>query len=79
MFLKNRIDLILTNTIAMETELDSLNINSQDMNFFLEVKDFPNEHHIASGLKTSNLIIKRLSNTLIKIKRNNVYNDILSK
>lgn len=79
MLLKDRIDLLLTNTIALETELSSLGINSDNVNLFLEVKDFPSELFIASSLSTSNETIKRLSKALGTIKKNKVYDNILAQ
>lgn len=79
MLFKDRIDLLLTNTIALETELSSLGINSDNVNFFLEVKDFPSELYIASSLHTSNETIVKLSKALETIKKNKVYDKILKE
>jgi len=79
MLLKGRIDLILTNTIALESELKSLNITRDSVNLFFEVQQFPSELHIAAGLKTSNKTIIKLADALKKIKQNHVYDKILAK
>ena len=73
MLFKKRIDLILTNTIALETELKSIGLDSSLTKQYIELNDFPNELYITSGLNTSDQKIKQLSLALIEIKNNGTY------
>jgi len=79
MLFKNRIDLVLTNFIALEFELNSIDLEVNDITTYLELEDFPNQLHIATGLTTPDQTIKKLSDALIQIKADGSYQQIMTK
>ncbi len=79
MLMKKRIDFILTNTIALGSELESLKIQPSLIHRYIEIEDFPNQLFIAAGLATSDETIKTLSDALNTIKQNGTYKEILTK
>jgi polar amino acid transport system substrate-binding protein len=48
-----RIDFILTNFVAIDTEMKSLGLSKKDIKTVVELHDFAGDLHIAKGLKTS--------------------------
>ena len=79
MLFKKRIDLVLTNFIALEAELVSIGLNINDITTYLELEDFPNQLHIATSLMTSDQTIKKLSDALTQIKADGTYQQIMTK
>lgn len=79
MLFKNRIDLVLTNFIALESELKSIGLNINEVTPYLELEDFPNQLHIATNLTTPNQTVNRLSDALNIIKANGTYQKIMTK
>ncbi len=79
MLFKNRIDLILTNFIALELEMESIGLDVDDVTPYLELKNFPNQLHIATSLTTSDQTVELLQSALIKIKSDGRYQRIMAK
>ncbi len=79
MLFKKRIDLVLTNFIALEFELESIGLEVDAVTPYLELEDFPNKLHIATSLTTSAQTVKQLKNALINIKNNGIYQQIMTK
>jgi len=79
MLFKKRIDLILTNFIALELEVESIGLNPDSIVPYLELDDFPNQLHIATSLTTSDQKVNLLKNALNSIKADGRYQKILAK
>jgi polar amino acid transport system substrate-binding protein len=79
MLFKKRIDFILTNFLALEQEMKSIGYNKQDIKPYLELKDFPSELHIATGLTTPIQTIAKLKKAFETIKVNGTYKKIMTK
>ena len=79
MLFKKRIDFILTNFIALEKEMKSIGLSSEDIKPYIQLKDFPSELHIAAGLKTPPDTVVKLKKALAKIKVNGTYQKIMTK
>ncbi|WDE00179.1 substrate-binding periplasmic protein [Thalassomonas actiniarum] len=79
MLFKGRIDLVLTNFIALEREIASIGLNAGDIGQYIQVKDFPDELYLATGLKTPDKLVERLSAALTELKSNGRYQQILDK
>ena len=79
MLFKRRIDLVLTNFIALDREITSIGLDATKISPYLEVKNFPGELYIATGIKTSDKRVSQLRVALAKIKKNGHYQEILDK
>ena len=79
MLFKGRIDLVLTNFIALEREIASLGLNAGDVSRYIQVKDFPDELYFATGLKTRDKLVERLREALMQLKADGRYRQILDK
>jgi len=79
MLFKNRIDLVLTNFIALELELESIGLEVDAVTPYLELENFPNQLHIATSLTTSEQTVKQLQKALVKIKTDGRYQKIMTK
>jgi len=79
MLFKGRIDLILTNFVALELEMKSIGLNIDDIKPYIELHDFPGELHIATGLATPKATVLKLQKALQIIKTNGTYQKIMSK
>jgi polar amino acid transport system substrate-binding protein len=79
MLFNKRIDLVLTNYMALDRDIKRSGFNAQSISPYLSISNFPNELYIATGLKTSNDIIQRLSQALSEIKKLGIHQKILTK
>lgn len=76
---QKRVDLVLTNTIALARELSETGLDATQVVRYLELKDFPDKLYIAGNKNLENNIANALSKALIKIKENGTYERILQK
>ena len=79
MLFKGRIDLILTNFIALELEMKSIGLNVDDIKPYFELHDFPGELHIATGVATEDKTVLKFKKALYTIKENGTYQRIMAK
>jgi polar amino acid transport system substrate-binding protein len=79
MLFNNRIDLVLTNYMALDRDIKDAGFDEQGVTPYLSIKDFPNELNIATGLSTTDDIVKQLSQALAAIKKSGTYQKILTK
>ena len=79
MLFNQRIDFVLTNFIAIDKELASLEFNKSDITPFIELTDFPGDLYIATGLATSDDTVNKLKQSLAQIKANGRYQKIINK
>ena len=79
MLFKGRIDLVLTNYIALEREIASIGLNAGEIGRYIQVKNFPDELYIATGLKTRDKLVEQLRTALGQIKADGRYRQILDK
>lgn len=79
MLFKGRIDLVLTNFIALEREVASLGLNAGDIDQYIQVKGFPDELYIATGVKTRDKLVEQLRVALMQLKGSGRYQQILNK
>ncbi|WP_088330681.1 transporter substrate-binding domain-containing protein [Lacimicrobium sp. SS2-24] len=79
MLFKGRIDLLFTNTIGLEVEVPKAGFDPDKVEKAYAVVDFPDELHLATGLKTSPKVVKRLSEALSRLKESGRYHAILRR
>ncbi len=79
MLFSNRIDLVLTNYMALDRDIKNAGFDEQKIAPYLSIKNFPNELNIATGLTTSDDIVQRLSEALTVLKKSGRYQEILNK
>jgi polar amino acid transport system substrate-binding protein len=79
MLFSKRIDLVLTNYMALDRDIKNAGFDEHKVIPYLSIKDFPNELNIATGLATSDDIVQRLSEALVVLKESGHYQEILSK
>ena len=79
MLFKQRIDLVLTNNIALTKELTSIGLDINATKRYWAVKDFPNQLHIVTHLDTSKDIVASLGKKLDKLKKSGRYQQIMNK
>jgi polar amino acid transport system substrate-binding protein len=79
MLFEKRIDFILTNFVAIDSEMKSIGFDKKDIKTFVELHDFPGDLFIATGLKTSNSTVTNLSDALQQIKADGTYKKIMDK
>ena len=79
MLFKGRIDFVLTNFIALDREIASAGLDANNVEQYLSVLHFPDELHIATGLKTSDKVVNQLRMALIEIKANGRYQQIIDR
>jgi polar amino acid transport system substrate-binding protein len=79
MLFGQRIDFILTNFVAIDTEMKSIGFDKKDIKTSLELHDFPGDLFIATGLQTSNKTVNILSMALQQIKADGTYKKIMDK
>jgi polar amino acid transport system substrate-binding protein len=79
MLFGQRIDFILTNFVAIDTEMKSIGLNKKDIRTFVELHDFPGDLFIATGVKSSGKTVATLSLALQQIKADGTYKKIMDK
>jgi polar amino acid transport system substrate-binding protein len=79
MLFKGRIDLVLTNYMALDRDIKKAGFDPAKISPYLALQQFPNRLFIATGPKTNKKIIAQLRQGLETIKENGTYNTILSK
>ncbi len=79
MLFNKRIDLVLTNYMALDRDIKKSGFDANDIAPYLSLSNFPSELYIATGLTTSHNIIERLAAALEAIKKSGVYQQILTK
>tara|TARA_R110002124_G_scaffold70290_4_gene188709 strand:- start:69410 stop:70177 length:768 start_codon:yes stop_codon:yes gene_type:complete len=79
MLFNGRIDLVLTNYMALDREITQAGFDASNIAPYLSLANFPTELYIATGLATSNKVIVRLASALAAIKKSGVYQQILTK
>ncbi len=79
MLFNNRIDLVLTNYMALDRDIKNAGFDERKVIPYLSIKDFPNKLNIATGLATSDNIVQRLSKSLVILKKSGRYQEILNK
>lgn len=79
MLFNNRIDLVLTNYMALERDITQAGYNAEDISGYLTLPSFPSELHIATGLTTEKDLVEQLRTALSAIKQSGIYQDILNK
>lgn len=79
MLFNNRIDLVLTNYMALDRDIKNAGFDAYNITPYLSIKNFPNELNIATGQATSDEMVKRLSQALAAIKASGEYQKILTK
>ena len=79
MLFNGRIDLVLTNSMALDKEITQAGFDATSIAAYLSLTDFPSELYIATGLTTSSTVIEQLSQALSAIKASGAYQEILTK
>lgn len=79
MLFNKRIDLVLTNYMALDRDIKKAGYQPEKISPFFSITDFPNELNIATGLNTPNDVVEQLTNALIAIKESGLYQKILTK
>jgi polar amino acid transport system substrate-binding protein len=79
MLFGQRIDFILTNFVAIDTEMKSIGLDKKDIKTSVELHDFPGDLFIATGLNTSGKTVSALSLALKQIKADGTYKKIMDK
>ena len=79
MLFNKRIDLVLTNYMALDRDIKKSGFDANDITPYLSLTNFPSELYISTGLTTSNETIERLASALEAIKKSGVYQQILTK
>jgi ABC-type amino acid transport substrate-binding protein len=65
--------------MALDRDIKDAGFDEQGVTPYLSIKDFPNELNIATGLSTTDDIVKQLSQALAAIKKSGTYQKILTK
>jgi polar amino acid transport system substrate-binding protein len=73
MLFGQHIDFILTNFVAIDTEMKSIGLNKKDIRTFVELHDFPGDLFIATGVNTPDKTVAALSLALQQIKADGTY------
>lgn len=79
MLFNHRVDLVLTNYMALDRDIKNANFDPHKISPYLFLVDFPNQLNMATGMTTSDDIVQQLSEALISIKKSGVYQRILTK
>ena len=79
MLFNDRIDFVLTNTLSLNSELNKLGFQIDDVERSLELTDFPNELHIAANISLEPSTADALKMALKTIRANGEYQRILNK
>ncbi len=79
MLFNQRIDLVLTNYMALDRDIKKSGFDAQSISPYLSLTNFPNELYIATGLTTANDIVQQLSQALSEIKASGIHQKILTK
>lgn len=79
MLFNQRIDLVLTNYMALDRDIRKAGFDAKKITPYLPLTDFPNKLNIATGLGTSNKVVQQLTQALDNIKASGTYQNILSK
>lgn len=79
MLFGHHIDFVLTNFVAIETELKSIGLDKKDIKPVVELHDFQGDLFIATGFSTPDKTVAILSDALQKIKTDGTYTKIMDK
>jgi len=79
MLFNKRLDLVLTNYMAMDRDIKKAGFKPENIVPYLSINNFPNELNIATSLATSDEIVNKLSIALAAIKKSGHYQAILTK
>jgi len=79
MLFNKRIDLVLTNYMALDQDIKKAGFDANKIKPYLSLPNFPNKLHIATGLTTPTATVERLSEALSTIKKSGLYQRILTK
>lgn len=79
MLFNGRIDLVLTNYMALDRDIKMAGFDAQRISPYLSLVNFPNQLNIATGLTTSNDTVQQLTKALMAIKKSGIYQEILTK
>ena len=79
MLFNKRIDLVLTNYMALDRDIKKAGFDENNIAPYLSIDHFPNELYIATSLATPKIIITQLASALAAIKKSGVYQAILTK
>lgn len=77
MLFKNRIDFVLTNNSALETELNSIGLDVNAIKQYIAVADFPNQLFMVSHLQAPAATVKKLRQGLVELKQSGRYQQII--
>ncbi|AZQ86015.1 transporter substrate-binding domain-containing protein [Colwellia sp. Arc7-635] len=79
MLFNKRIDLVLTNYMALDRDIKKAGFDAANIKPYLSLPNFPNKLHIATGLTTPAVTVEKLSVALSEIKKSGLYQNILTK
>ncbi len=79
MLFNKRIDLVLTNYMALDRDIKKAGFKPGNITPYLSITNFPNELNIATGLDTSKEIVQQLAKALTEIKDAGIYQKIINK
>ncbi len=79
MLFKQRIDLVLTNYIALDREISSVGLDPKAIKKYIAINHFPNQLYIATSPTTSDDIVLVLRQALEKLKQSGQYQTIIDK
>lgn len=79
MLLKDRIDYILTNNVALDMELESIKVEQERIEQYLAVEDFPSRLYIATSKMTNKSLVKKLAVGLDKVKQSGEYKQVINR
>ncbi|GAB3033503.1 substrate-binding periplasmic protein [Bowmanella dokdonensis] len=76
---KKRIDLVMTNTLAMRTEVSDAGFQPAELKRVFALEDFPGEIHLAASKLTPVGTVEKLRNALQALKDQGQYRQIMQK
>ncbi|MFD2167119.1 substrate-binding periplasmic protein [Thalassotalea euphylliae] len=79
MLFNKRTDFVLTNAVSLNKELGELGYSVDEIERRLELRDFPNQLHLAGNLALDPSIANKLKQALDSIKANGEYHQILTR
>ena len=74
-----RTDFVLTNAMSLNKELGELGYSVDDIDRKLELRDFPNQLHLAGNLALNPSVANKLQHAFVTIKENGEYQQILER
>lgn len=79
MLFKQHVDLVLTNALSQELEINKAGYKAEEVTRYLALPELTRELHFAAGAKTDKRTVKKLSEALVEIKADGTYQALKAK